>query len=104
MSKGPKLLKTWSCASARSQGGPVAAVDNEIYTFAEGCPNECHNNGACQLFQDGWKCSCKDGWKGVACSVAMEIECENSHDEDDGELQNLLLLQVLKRKLKDVGQ
>ena len=55
-----------------------------IYFFVEGCPSECHNNGACQLFQDGWKCSCRDGWKGIECNVAMEVECDNSDDDDKG--------------------
>ena len=49
-----------------------------------GCPKACNNNGACQLFQDGWKCSCRDGWKGLACEVAMENECEDGVDDDTG--------------------
>ena len=52
--------------------------------FVDGCHNECNNNGACRLFSDGWRCNCRDGWKGVDCVVAMETECGDSVDNDKG--------------------
>ena len=51
----------------------------------DGCPNSCNRHGKCQLFLDGWRCSCSDGWKGVACTVAIETRCDNREDDDGGE-------------------
>ena len=64
----------------------ITCINHKFLCVAEGCPSECHNNGACQLFQDGWKCSCTDGWKGIDCNVAMEVECENDNDDDKGKV------------------
>ncbi|ELU08904.1 hypothetical protein CAPTEDRAFT_159800 [Capitella teleta] len=56
---------------------------NGQYCSLDGCPNDCHNNGACLLFHDRWRCSCKEGWKGKECRIAMETECEDGLDGDN---------------------
>ena len=55
-----------------------------LSSLADGCPNNCHGHGSCQRFRDGWRCSCMDGWKGEACDVAMESDCNNGVDDDGG--------------------
>ena len=58
-----------------------------LFCFStDGCPNSCNNNGKCQLFSNSWKCSCRDGWKGFSCEVAMEVICDSNMDEDRGRL------------------
>lgn len=32
-----------------------------------------------------WHCICQAGWSGSACSVTMEMECNDSTDNDGGE-------------------
>ena len=59
---------------------------NAFLVLSDGCPNNCHNHGNCQLFRHGWRCSCLDGWKGDACNVAVESHCGNNIDDDGGEV------------------
>ena len=56
----------------------------QLCVIQDGCPNQCNNNGACQLFHDGWRCSCREGWKGDECKIAMELGCEDGVDDDNG--------------------
>ena len=52
----------------------------------DGCHNDCHGHGVCQQYQNGWRCGCRDGWKGQDCSTAMEIQCDDKNDNDDGKI------------------
>ena len=55
-----------------------------LLLYTDGCSNGCNSHGLCQLFGDGWRCNCREGWKGPACNVAMEMVCENDEDDDNG--------------------
>lgn len=57
---------------------------------ADGCPNGCGSHGTCRLFGAGWACTCQDGWKGTACDIAMETNCNSGSDEDGGKHSSLL--------------
>jgi hypothetical protein len=57
--------------------------------FADGCPNDCSNNGVCTLGQQGYSCKCRSGWKGEACDVSMEMQCKDHVDNDGGKIKQL---------------
>ena len=63
-------------------------------SISDGCPNGCNSHGLCQLFADGWRCNCREGWKGPACNVAMEMECENDADDDKGQFQMIIIIRT----------
>uniref|UniRef100_A0A8D0CGR6 Teneurin transmembrane protein 1 n=1 Tax=Scleropages formosus TaxID=113540 RepID=A0A8D0CGR6_SCLFO len=48
----------------------------------DGCPGLCNGNGRCTLEQSGWHCACQSGWSGPGCNVVMEMECDDSVDND----------------------
>ena len=58
--------------------------------LSDGCPNDCNGHGACQLLSGTWLCTCQEGWKGNNCDIAMEIDCEGGHDEDNGLYEQVL--------------
>ena len=53
-------------------------------SVVDGCPKGCGTHGTCRLFHVDWACTCLDGWKGTACEVAMETNCNSGSDEDGG--------------------
>ncbi|XP_048839478.1 teneurin-1 isoform X1 [Brienomyrus brachyistius] len=48
----------------------------------DGCPGLCNGNGRCTMEHNEWHCICQAGWGGSACSVTMEMECNDSTDND----------------------
>lgn len=49
-----------------------------------GCPNSCSRHGQCLLEDGVYHCSCGDSWAGTDCSIALEMSCSDSEDNDDG--------------------
>jgi len=60
-----------------------------VLAHADGCRRDCHGHGSCQLFSGTWLCRCHDGWKGSDCNVAMELDCDNRLDDDNGPCSSL---------------
>ncbi|CAG5114545.1 unnamed protein product, partial [Candidula unifasciata] len=56
----------------------------------DGCPGECNDHGNCRRFKEGWRCDCRDGWKGEACDLAMETSCSDNLDNDHDSLVDCL--------------
>lgn len=51
----------------------------------EGCPSACTGHGNCRVDNEGfWECRCTDGWDGIDCSVALELNCNDLMDNDRG--------------------
>ena len=63
-----------------------------IGLFAEGCVNGCSRHGECvhhplDTFDDEqWSCECENGFSGLDCSVALESQCGDNIDNDNGKL------------------
>lgn len=63
---------------------PVMNVCNA--DISDGCPDDCNNNGVCVITDSGWKCKCRDSWKGEACDMQMETSCQDHFDNDNGKI------------------
>lgn len=59
---------------------------NGKHCTIEGCPNSCAGHGQCRVSGEGqWECRCYEGWDGPDCGIALELNCGDSKDNDNGE-------------------
>ncbi|ESP00102.1 hypothetical protein LOTGIDRAFT_91191, partial [Lottia gigantea] len=63
---------------------------NGRHCTMDGCPSDCGNHGDCRHEADGWKCNCRDGWKGPDCHIAKEDKCSDTYDNDKDGLLDCL--------------
>lgn len=60
---------------------------NGRHCTLEGCPRGCAGHGQCRVANDGhWECKCFDGWDGPDCTTLKEQICDDSKDNDKGNL------------------
>lgn len=54
------------------------------FPLLAGCENGCSGKGQCTLEDGEYRCDCKEGWAGSDCSIALELNCKDNIDNDNG--------------------
>lgn len=66
-----KTLKTFVCecpvgfASSDDQPGQCDLRVDQCYS------SPCRNNATCRPFENGYRCECREGWRGADCEIAL---------------------------------
>lgn len=60
------------------------------FPLLAGCANGCSGKGQCTLEDGEYRCDCKEGWAGSDCSIALELNCKDNIDNDNGKFSNPL--------------
>lgn len=55
-----------------------------ILNSTAGCENGCSRHGQCTLEDGEYRCNCIEGWAGFDCSIALEMSCNDTIDNDHG--------------------
>lgn len=55
-----------------------------MFEFTAGCENGCSRHGQCTLEDGDYRCDCIEGWAGIDCSIALEMNCTDNIDNDQG--------------------
>lgn len=55
-----------------------------FFPLLAGCANGCSGKGQCTLEDGEYRCDCKEGWAGSDCSIALELNCKDNIDNDNG--------------------
>ncbi|CAO1418145.1 unnamed protein product [Diamesa hyperborea] len=55
---------------------------NGKYCTLPGCENGCSRHGQCTLEDGDYRCDCIEGWAGIDCSIALEMNCTDNIDND----------------------
>ncbi|XP_066592793.1 teneurin-a [Prorops nasuta] len=53
-----------------------------------GCENACSRHGLCTLQDGEYRCECSTGWAGRDCSIALEMECNDTIDNDQDDMMD----------------
>ncbi|XP_067613197.1 teneurin-m isoform X3 [Eurosta solidaginis] len=80
-----KLCDTRCNEHGQCKNGTCLCVTgwNGKHCTIEGCPNGCSAHGQCRVSGEGqWECRCYEGWDGLDCGIALELNCGDSKDND----------------------